>query len=64
MQNEETCTNRNITEKINQLKCLILRQDLIKGKLGIAENIVTEQAHQRDKKGNSESPRKPRTIVC
>ena len=39
-------------------------QLLIKDKLGIAENIVIERAHQIKKKGNSNNPGKSRTIVC
>ena len=35
-----------------------------KDKLGIAENIVIERAHRIKKKGNSDNPGKPRTIVC
>ena len=38
-------------------------QSLIKDKLGIAENIVIERAHRIKKKGNSDNPGKPRTIV-
>ena len=37
---------------------------LIKDKLGIAENIGIERAHRIKKKGNSDNPGKPRTIVC
>ena len=36
----------------------------VKDKLGIAETIVIERAHRIKKKGNSENPGKPRTIVC
>ena len=39
-------------------------QSLIKGKLRITDNIVIERAHQKKKNGNSENPKKPRTVVC
>ena len=55
-----------ITEKENETwdECEQEVQSLIKDKLGIAENIVIERAHRIKKKGNSENPGKPRTIVC
>ena len=55
-----------ITEKENATwdKCEQEVQLLIKDKLEIAENIVIERAHRIKKKGNSENPGKPRTIVC
>ena len=55
-----------ITEKENENwdECEQEVQWLIKNKLGIAENIVTERAHRIKKKGNSENPEKSRTIVC
>ena len=55
-----------ITEKENETwdECEQEVQSFIKDKLGIAENIVTERAHQIKKKANSENPGKPRTIVC
>ena len=30
----------------------------------VAENIVIQWAHRVKKKGNSDSPRKPRTMLC
>ena len=55
-----------ITEKENENwdECEQEVQSLIKNKLGIAENIVIEWAHRIKKKGNTENPEKPRTIVC
>ena len=55
-----------ITEKKNKIwdECEQEVQSLIIDKLGIAENIVIERAHQIKKKRNSENPGKPRTIVC
>ena len=55
-----------ISEKENETwdKCKQEVQSLVKDKLGIAENIVIERAYQIKKKGNSEIPRKPRSIVC
>ena len=55
-----------ISEKENETwdECEQEVQSLIKDKLGIAENIVIEQAHRIKKKGNTNNPGKPRTIVC
>ena len=55
-----------ITEKENETwdECEQEVQSLIKDKLGIAESIIIERAHRIKKKGNSENPGKPRTIVC
>ena len=55
-----------ISEKENETwdECEQDVQSLIKDKLGIAENIVIEQAYRIKKKGNSDDPGKPRTIVC
>ena len=55
-----------ITEKENETwdECEQEVQSLIKDKLGIAENIIIERARRTKKKGNSEKPGKPRTIVC
>ena len=55
-----------ISEKENETwyECEQEVQSLIKDKLGIAENIVIERAHRVKKKGNSDNPGKPRTIVC
>ena len=55
-----------ISEKENETwdECEQEVQSLIKDKLGIAENIVIERAHRIKKKGNSDNPGKPRTIVC
>ena len=50
-----------ITEKGNETwdECEQEVQSLIKDKLGIAENIIIEQAHRIKKKGNSENPGNP-----
>ena len=55
-----------ITEKEHKTwdECKQEVQSLIKDKLGITENIIIERAHRIKKKGNSENPGKPRTIVC
>ena len=55
-----------ISEKENKTwdECQQEVQSLIKDKLGIAENIVIERGHRIEKKGNSDNPGKPRTIVC
>ena len=55
-----------ITEKENEIwhECEQEVQSLIRDKFGIAENIVIERAHPIKKKGNSENPGKPKTIVC
>ena len=55
-----------ITEKENETwdECEQKVQSLIKDKLGMAENIVIERAHQIKEKGNSENLGKPGTIVC
>ena len=55
-----------ISEKENETwdECGQEVQSLIKDKLGIAENIVIERARRIKKTGNSDNPRKPRTIVC
>ena len=55
-----------ITEKENKTwdDCEQEVQSLIKDKLGIAENIVTERAHRIKKKENSKNPGKHRTIIC
>ena len=55
-----------ITENENETwnECEQEVQSLIRDKLGIAENIVIERAHRIKKKGKSENPGKPRTIVC
>ena len=55
-----------ITEKENKTwdECEQEVQSLIKGKLGIAENIIVKRVHRIKKKGNSENSGKPRAIVC
>ena len=55
-----------ISEKENETwdECEQEGQSFIKDKLGIAEDIVIERAHRIKKKGNSDNPGKPRTIVC
>ena len=55
-----------ISDKENETwdECKQEVQSLIKDKLGIAENILIERAQRIKKKGNSDNPGKPRTIVC
>ena len=55
-----------MSEKENETwdECEQEVQLLIKDKLGTAENIVIERAHRIKKKGKSDNPGKPRTIVC
>ena len=62
---DNLCIN-GITENENETcnECEQEVQSLIKDKLGIDGNIVIERAYLIKKKGNSENPGKPRTIVC